>query len=71
MHINYIISYFSQGSIPFDLANRSLTLELDPEDEDEDEELISTISFSKSRIDKLTDSSLCLAPEVVGLDVDV
>jgi hypothetical protein len=52
------------------LANKSFTFELDPEDEDE--ELMSTISFSKSRIDKLAESSLWRAPaaaDVVGVDV--
>ena len=58
-------------SVPFDFANRSLTLALAPPDED-DEELMSTISFSKSRIDKFGASSLCPgAPDVVALDVDV
>jgi hypothetical protein len=47
---------------PFDFANKSFTFDDDECAEEEvpdDEELISTISFSKSRMEKLADSSLC------------
>ena len=62
------------GRRPFDLAKRSFTFEDDgegAEEAPEEEELISTISFSKSRIEKEADSSLVRAGPETGLDDDV
>jgi len=58
----------SRGKVPFDFANKSLTLEDD--DTPEDDELMSTSSFSKSRMDRLGESSLARGAEdeVSGID---
>ena len=48
------------GKVPFDLANRSFTFGNDVDKSFEDEERMSTISLSKSRIDKFDDSLLLL-----------
>ena len=61
MDINWI-SQKTRLGLPFDLANKSFTFEESPDDE----ELMSTSSFSKSRMDKLAESSL--APPGVVLD---
>ena len=45
--------------LPFDLANKSFTFfDDDPDGSPDDEELMSTSSFSKSRLEKLGESSL-------------
>ena len=56
--------------VPFDLANSSFTFELDPEDGNE--ELISTISFSTSRIDRFGEPSRWDVPvDVCGTEADI
>lgn len=46
------------GDVPFDFANKSFTFDDEEGGFPEDEELMSTISFSKSRMEKFPDSSL-------------
>ena len=58
MDVNWI-SQRARVGLPFDLANKSFTFDDDdPEESPGDEELMSTSSFSNSRIEKLPESSL-------------
>ena len=61
LHINTAITW---NDAPFDFANKSFTFDGSEGAEEEvpdDEELMSTISFSKSRMEKFADSSLWIA----------